>query len=97
MKKKLTTLNGIFHSMTIPTPLKNYLGKDKYKATVTIVTEDQQTLFLEAREKTLTKINTLGIVKGDEVTIGIVFLGSEKDGRKYNNIFLNKINYLKMK
>jgi hypothetical protein len=37
----------------------------------------------------------MGIRPGDQIEIGFVFIGSEKNGRTYNNLFINQIDYVK--
>jgi DNA helicase TIP49 (TBP-interacting protein) len=91
-RKELTYLVGHFESMT-PIEIIEHKDRKKRRSVVTIVTEDEQKLFLEIREAMINKISKLGIVNGDMVKIGFVFLGSEKGERKFNNLFLNSINY----
>jgi hypothetical protein len=45
------------------------------------------------RDALISRIEKLGLIKGDVVEIGFVFIGSEKNGRTYNNIFINQIDY----
>ncbi len=91
-KKPLTYLTGIFDNWT-PIEIIEYNNKKKKRSIVTVITEDNQKLFLEVREATINKIMKLGIVPGDTIEIGFVFLGSEKGDRKFNNLFLNYITY----
>ena len=49
---------------------------------------------LRERDAIIARIEKLGIRKGDEVSIGFVFIGSEKHGRTYNNLFINQIDYV---
>ena len=49
---------------------------------------------LEVRDAIIAKVDKIGIRKGDEVEIGFVFIGSDKNGRLYNNLFINKIDYV---
>ena len=96
VKKALTYLVGYFEGMT-PIEIIEHEGRKKRRSLVTIVTEDDQKLFLEIREAMLNKIQKLGIVYGDVVEIGFVFLGSQKGERKFNNLFLNSITYAEEK
>lgn len=91
-KKSLTYLTGYFDSMT-PIETIEHEGRKKRRSVVTVVTEDEQKLFLEVREAVINKIEKLGIINGDAVEIGFVFLGSQKGERRFNNLFLNFINY----
>lgn len=95
-KKALTYLIGHFETMT-PIETIEHEGRKKRRSEVTIVTEDGQILFLQIREAMINKIQKLGIVYGDVVEIGFVFLGSQKGERKFNNLFLNSITYAEEK
>ena len=76
-KKALTYLVGYFEGMTSIETIEHE-GRKKRRSVVTIVTEDGQILFLQIREAMINKIQKLGIVYGDVVEIGFVFLGSQK-------------------
>ena len=91
-KKALTYLVGYFEGMT-PIEIIEHEGRKKRRSLVTIVTEDDQKLFLEIREAMINRIEKLGITNGDAVEIGFVFLGSQKGERRFNNLFLNFITY----
>ena len=67
----------------------------KKRALVTIVTEDEQKAFFEVRDAVIARIEKMGIRPGDQIEIGFVFIGSEKNGRTYNNLFINQIDYVK--
>jgi len=57
------------------------------KRMVSLQTSDGQKLFAEVRKMYLLD----GITQGNIVNIEISFAGSEKNGKKYNNIFINKL------
>jgi hypothetical protein len=93
-RKRLTTFVGMFEGMKKP-ELLCVPGKPTKKASiVTITTEDEQTAYFEIRDAMIAKIEKLGIQPGDEVSVGFVFIGSSKNGRTYNNLFINDIDYV---
>lgn len=93
-KKKLTPLIGYFGEMT-PPQLIRVEGKPTKKASiVSITTEDEQVGYFEVRDAMIAKIEKLGFICGDEVQIGFVFIGSKKNGKTYNNLFINEIDYV---
>jgi len=93
-KKKLTMFTGYFQSMSKPELITVEGKPTRKRAIVTIITEDDQKGFFEVRDAMIARIEKLGIRKGDEVQIGFVFIGSEKSGRIYNNLFINEIDYV---
>lgn len=93
-KKKLTMFTGYFQSMSKPELIIAEGRPTKKRAIVSITTEDEQKAFFEVRDAIIARIEKLGIRKGDEVLIGFVFIGSEKNGRVYNNLFINVIDYV---
>lgn len=94
-KKFLTLLVGYFEKMSTPEDIIIERKPSKKRAVVTIVTEDGQKAFFEIRDGIIARIEKMGIRLGDQVEIGFVFIGSEKNGRIYNNLFINEINYVK--
>lgn len=93
-KKKLTTFTGYFQTMSKPELIILENKPTKKRALVTIITEDEQKAFFEIRDAIIAKIEKLGLRKGDEVQIGFVFIGSEKNNKTYNNLFINEIDYV---
>lgn len=93
-KKKLTMFIGYFQSMSKPELITIEGRPTKKRAIVAIITEDEQKAFFEVRDAMIARIEKLGIRKGDEVQIGFVFIGSEKNGKIYNNLFINEIDYV---
>jgi hypothetical protein len=57
------------------------------KRMISLETSDGQRLFCELRKMELLE----NIEVGNVVNIEISFAGSEKNGKKYNNIFINKM------
>jgi hypothetical protein len=92
-RKNLTPFVGYFEGMSKPELISVEDRPTKKRAVVTVSTEDEQRAFFEVRDAVIARIEKLGIRKGDEVSIGFVFIGSEKHGRTYNNLFINQIDY----
>jgi len=64
------------------------VGKpDLYKRVLTLKTDDYQVLYPEIRNTGLKIIEREGIEINSLVEITFTFQGTEKDGKKYNNIF----------
>jgi DNA helicase TIP49 (TBP-interacting protein) len=62
-----------------------------YKVILVIETVDGQRLFPEIRNIRIKQLENKNIAVGDLVQIEYSFEGSEKGGKRYNNIFINKI------
>jgi hypothetical protein len=93
IKKRLTFFTGYFKGMT-PIEILTTEGRPpKKRSTIIFQTDDEQVLYLETRNAVIARIEKLGLQTNDMVKVGVVFIGSEKKGRRYNNIFLNHIDY----
>lgn len=93
-KRKSTIFVGYFEKMSTP---ETVIFKDQYpkkRAIVTLTTEDGQKAYFEVREAIIARIEKLGIREGDQVEVGFVFIGSEKNNKIYNNLFINEIDYV---
>ena len=64
---------------------------DIFKQILTIETSDGQKLFPEIRNNGIKILDREGIIEGVYVEIQYLFQGSEKSGKKYNNILINSI------
>lgn len=64
---------------------------DLYKKVLTIETPDGQILFPELRNGKLKMLENQGIEVGSTVAIQYLFQGSEKNGKRYNNIYIYSI------
>ena len=93
-KKNLTFIQGYFEKMSKPEAIIVEGREPKKRALVTVVTEDEQKAFFEVRDAVIARIDKLGLRPGDQVEIGFVFIGSEKNDRTYNNLFINQIDYV---
>jgi uncharacterized membrane protein len=93
IKKSLTYFAGQFQGMTKPEKIDRIGKPATSRSLVTITTEDQQIAYFEVRSAIIGRIKKLKLKGGDKVEIGFVFIGSEKEGRTYNNLFINAIDY----
>lgn len=64
---------------------------DLNKRVLTVTTPDEQVLYPELRNNKLKLIETEGIVEGCAAEIKFIFQGSEKSGKRYNNIYIHSI------
>jgi hypothetical protein len=64
---------------------------DLYKKVLTIETPDGQVLFPELRNGKLKMLDTENITQGSTVEIKYLFQGSEKNNKRYNNIYIYSI------
>ena len=90
-QKKLTILKGEFSGMSKPEIFQKEGLEPIQRSTVVITTDDGQTAYLEARKKMIELIKKLGLKTGDSVEVSFVFMGTEKQGKVYNNLFINAI------
>lgn len=75
--------------------IETYNRKDKTplsKIGIDLETKDGQKLFAEIRYRNFEKVSFMRA--GMAVVIGYEFAGSEKGGKKYNNIIINEINMI---
>jgi hypothetical protein len=93
-KKLLTPFVGYFEKMSTPEFIITEGQAPKKRAVVTVVTNDGQKAFFEVREAVIQRIEKLGLRPHDEIEIGFVFIGSEKNNKTYNNLFINRIDYV---
>lgn len=64
---------------------------DIFKRLITIETPDGQKLFGELSNNNIKLLEREGIEEGKTVEVDFLFRGTEKEGKKYNNIFINNI------
>jgi hypothetical protein len=91
-KKRLTYFTGQLKSVS-ETKVFNTKNGVKKGAVICLVTDDDQKVFFEVRDAILNKIEKLGFKPFDLITVGFVFMGSEKETGNYNNLFVNFISY----
>lgn len=66
-------------------------GPDLYKKVLTIETSDEQKLYIDVINIRLKSLEDQNIQVDSIVEIEYSFKGSERDGKKYNNIFCNSV------
>lgn len=64
---------------------------DLYKRVLTVETADEQILYPEVRNSKIKMLESEGIDEQSIVEIEFSFEGSEKNGKRYNNIYVNNI------
>lgn len=62
---------------------------DLFKKILVITTSDSQRLYPEIRNNNLNQLDNIKV--NDIVDIEYTFEGSEKNGKRYNNIYINQI------
>lgn len=67
---------------------------DLYKKVLTLETIDGQILYPEIRNKKLTMLDEKEIYPNSTVKIEFSFEGSEKNGKRYNNVHIKSIKKL---
>lgn len=61
------------------------------KAVLKLETEDSQVIFAELKNKDINKLDRQKIIVDSIVEVEVLFIGSEKNGKKYNNICIKNI------
>jgi len=92
MQKNYTTFTGNIHSLTDTISIKRASKKDFFKRIIGLKTEDNQLMFIEARNSKLALLENVSL--NDYVTVEVSFEGSEKNDKQYNNIFLYNLKVL---
>lgn len=64
---------------------------DLYKKVLTVEEDDGQVSYPEIRNNNLNLLESQHIEVGVRVKIDYVFQGSSKNGKRYNNIYINDI------
>jgi hypothetical protein len=59
------------------------------KMVLSLVTVDDQMLFVEVRNRRIEELDN--IPEGAIVNVDFIFAGSEKNGKRYNNLIVTKI------
>lgn len=90
-EKSYFNLKGTVHLVGEPIHIKRDGIPDLHKRVLTVETPDGQILFPELRNGKLKMLETEGIKQGSTVEIQYLFQGSEKNGKRYNNIYIYSI------
>lgn len=91
IEKSYFNLKGTVHLVGELVHIKREGIPDLYKRVLTVETPDGQILFPELRNGKLKMIESEGINQGSTVEIQYLFQGSEKNGKRYNNIYIYSI------
>lgn len=95
MKKRFKTIeSALITHISEVVHVKRDNVPDLYKRIITVVEPDEQTSFCELRNAKLKLFERLQLQEGDNVLIEYSHEGSEKNGKKYNNIYINNISKL---
>jgi len=91
IEKSYFNLNGTVHLIGELVHIERNGIPDLFKKVLTVETPDGQLLFPEIRNSKLKMLDEQGIKQGSTVEINFLFQGSEKNGKRYNNIYIHNI------
>ncbi len=91
MKKEYFKLKGVVTEIGELVHIQRTNIPDLYKRVLVVETIDGQKLYPELRNAKLKLLDREQINEGSTVEIEYSFEGSEKNGKRYNNIYLNSI------
>ena len=91
-KQKLTAKVIIIDDLV---QIRRTTKPDMYKRVIGLETEDNQVLYPELRNTALKMLDREGVEVGSIVEVTYKFHGSEKDGKRYNNILIQNIKVVK--
>lgn len=95
MEKEIFRLAGTVEEISDVIQIRRLEKPDLFKKVLTIKSfESGQILYPEVRNTGLKVLETEGIEVGSLVEITFIFQGTEKDGKKYNNILIQTIKVL---
>lgn len=85
MNKETIKLTGTLNAIGDLERIQRNSKPDLHKKVLTFETTDGQVLFPEVRNRKLDLLDHINV--GDKVSIEIIFQGSEKNNKRYNNIY----------
>jgi hypothetical protein len=91
LDKNYFKLKGTVHAVGDLIHIKRDNIPDLLKRVLTVETPDGQVLYPELRNGKIKMIEKEGIVEGTLVEIEFLFQGSEKNNKRYNNIYIFSI------
>jgi hypothetical protein len=91
IEKNYFELKGTVHLIGDLVHIQRDNIPDLYKKVLTIETPDGQILYPELRNGKLKMLEAENITQGSTVQIKYLFQGSEKNGKRYNNIYIYSI------
>lgn len=92
MKKEYLKIKGVITEIGELVHIQREGIPDLYKKVLTIETIDKQILYPEVRNAKLKLLENM--YENSTVEIEFSFEGSEKNGKRYNNIYINNITKL---
>lgn len=94
-EEKVFNLCGFITDIGEIQQIRRTTKPDILKRTISVITEDNQKVFMEIRNASIKELQREGVENNSYVNIGFVFEGSEKNGKKYNNIIIKNIKLIK--
>ena len=91
MRKSYLKIKGIVTEIGDMVHIKRNGIPDLYKKVLTMKTVDDQVLYPEVRNSKLKLLEELNVTEGSVIEIEFSFEGSEKNEKRYNNIYINNI------
>jgi hypothetical protein len=91
IEKSYFKLKGTVHFIGDLVHIKREGIPDLYKQVLTVETPDGQILYPELRNGKLKILESENIKQGSAVEIEFLFQGSEKNDKRYNNIYIYSI------
>lgn len=88
-------LQGVVTEIGGITQIRRTTKPDIYKKVISLETDDNQKVYMEIRNTGIKEIEREGIETGSLVEVEYLFEGSEKDGKKYNNVVIKTIKLLR--
>lgn len=92
MKKEYLKIKGVITEIGELVHIQREGIHDLYKKVLTLETIDEQVLYPEVRNAKLKLLEN--VYENSTVEIEFSFEGSEKNGKRYNNIYINNITKL---
>ena len=92
MKKEYLKIKGVITEIGELVHIQREGIPDLYKKVLTLETIDEQVLYPEVRNAKLKLLDNM--YENSTVEIEFSFEGSEKNGKRYNNIYINNITKL---
>lgn len=90
-EKNYFKVRGTIHFIGEQLHIKRDGIPDLYKRVLTLETPDGQVLYLELRNGKLSYVETCDLAPGSTVEIEYLFQGSEKSGKRYNNLYIHTL------
>ena len=89
--KQITYYNGTVLEIDDLLHIERNGIPDLFKRVLVFRTDDGQEFYPELRNQRLKMLEREQITEGSKVVLGITLEGSQKNGKRYNNIYINSI------